>query len=141
VKIIGLNGRTYTWNLSAYERDGRACSSYHARARSVLREIYPLDRILEEVPLPGTDGLKADFVLPMRSLVVEVQGEQHYRQVGHFHRHITDFWAGRKRDADKRRWCEQNKLTLVEFPYGERADEWEHKVREAVRFGNSEPAG
>lgn len=132
MRIIGLDGRSYSWNVSEYKRNlERSSSSYHQTARELLQRLYPIDRILEEVFLPGSGGLSADFYLPTRRLVVEVHGEQHYRFVSHFHKNITDFIAGKKRDAEKRQWCEMNKISFAELPY-DRATEWPDRIQIAV---------
>ena len=49
----------------------------------------------------------------MYRLMVEVQGEQHYRFVPHFQKHVTKFWDARQRDMNKQEWCRLNDVTLV----------------------------
>ena len=52
MKVKGLNGREYTWNLTKYDvkaDDKRRKSKYHLRARALLKDIYHSYRILEEV--------------------------------------------------------------------------------------------
>lgn len=133
MKITGLNGKGHRWNLIGHVpllNDERHRSSYHLQARQVLNELFPLERILEEVPLPGSDGLTADFFIPTQMLMIEVHGEQHYQEIGFFHKSTLDFHAGQTRDKKKRRWCELNDITLVELPY-DRRDEWRRRITES----------
>jgi hypothetical protein len=56
MKAIGLDGRVYTWKLSRKLTD-RWRSELHLKVRKLLHSLYPLENILEEVYLPGSDGL------------------------------------------------------------------------------------
>ena len=54
MKVTGLNGWEYTWNLTKYDvklNDTKRKSKFHLRARALLK-IYHSYRILEEVKLP-----------------------------------------------------------------------------------------
>lgn len=128
MKVRGLDGRLHSWSPTS---NPRACSQYHDRARKVLRQLYPSEQILEEVALPGCGDttLYADFYLPLHRLVVEVQGEQHYKQVPHFHQNNPlNFLAAKRRDQQKQEWCELNNLRLVELPYTEDDDGWKSRL-------------
>lgn len=130
-KISGIDGREHVWNLTGYivkENDIRPRSAYHLRCRNILRKMFPVCPICEEVTLPGSGNLKLDFYLPDFRLAVEVQGEQHYKQVGKFHANKQDFIAGRRRDADKRRWCELNNVRLVELRFDETDEQWASQI-------------
>jgi hypothetical protein len=122
MKVKGLDGRIYTWHLVSSPKE--AASAGHIRARELLCKLFPLDPRLEEVRLPGTGSLTADFYLPARKLLIEVQGVQHERYVSHFHKHVLGFWRSRNRDGRKRAWAELNGLSLVELPYDGTDGEW-----------------
>ncbi len=109
--------------------DVRPRSSYHLRARELLARLYPLDRRLEEVHLPGSDGLYVDFFLPGRRLMVEVHGEQHYNRTSIFHETMLDFWKGQARDRKKEDWAILNHLRLVELPCHESVELWTERLR------------
>ena len=129
MRCVGLDGRDYHWDWPVNERNpDKECSTHHEQARTLLQRVYPLDRILEEVYLPGSNGLTADFYLPHRKLLVEVHGRQHYEYVHHFHGNYLEFLAGKKRDANKRLWCNMNQITYLELPY-DRTGEWEDLLR------------
>ena len=132
MKVLGLDGREYHLNLADYCRrgdDDRPRSHGHLLARILLRGYYPCDQLLEEVPLYGCGTvLYLDFFLPLRRIAVEVQGEQHYQQVKHFHPTRMDYLRARGRDVQKRQWCSLNGISLVELPYGETEDDWRNRI-------------
>jgi hypothetical protein len=131
MKVIGLNGRTYAWRLASNVRladDTRQSSSLHKQVKELLSKLFPLEQICEEVYLPGSDGLTADFVIPTRKLIVEAQGEQHYHFIGRFYQTKLDFIEACKRDKRKREWAELNQLTLVELKYDGTDEEWRSAI-------------
>jgi len=85
VKIKGLDGREYSWHPSNCQASCENRSSLHDKAKELLQEIFPYDRILEEISLPGSktairkSTLRADLYIPNRDLIVEVHGEQHHK--------------------------------------------------------------
>lgn len=135
MKVNGLDGRLYAWRLdgrSPRADDTRARSSYHLRARQLLAELFPFDRRLEEVPLPGSGKLSADFVVVGRQLVVEVHGEQHYEYVQHFHGDPAGFARSLARDSRKREWCDLNRFAYVELPHDESDEQWRDRIFSAI---------
>ena len=138
MKVIGINGKEYIWNLTAYDvfnDDTRKRSKYHIRARAILKEIYNSYRILEEVKLPGSTALHRksvlylDFYIPSIKLGVEVHGQQHYEYNSFFHRSKADFIKGQVRDDDKISWCELNGIELITLKYSESDDEWRQRIK------------
>ena len=99
-----------------------------------LKEKYPNDRILEELVLPGTktdnrkSTLKADFFIPVRSLIVEVHGQQHTEYNNFFFANKMDFYKAQARDRDKKQWCKINNLELIELFHNEPIEEWRDKI-------------
>jgi hypothetical protein len=136
MKVVGLDGQLYSWNPVGRPSADRECSSYHMQARTLLKSLFPSEKLLEEVGLPGTRPiLYADFFVPLRKLIVEVHGEQHYVWTPHFHPTKRDFIEGRKCDTKKRNWCQLNQLDYIELPYKETIDEWRSRI---LSFGASE---
>lgn len=132
MKLKGTNGREYALALEDYP-PREECSSLHRRARALLKEFFPAEAVLEEVPLPGcSTRLFADFFVPSRKLVVEVQGEQHYHFVFRFHDDRSGFERSKARDAEKRRWCEYNNFRLVELSYKHTDQEWAELILEVL---------
>lgn len=138
MKIKGLDGKTHSWYLVGYcpDKDSeRLRSELHIQARALLYEVYPSYKILEEVPLPGSGGLFADFYLPQKKLMVEAQGRQHYEFVQHFHVNQMGYWESKKRDENKKTWCATNGITLIELPYKENQDEWRARINSTAEIG------
>jgi hypothetical protein len=130
VKVIGLDGKTYSWtsgNVPDHD-DSKPRSSLHLLARSILKAMYPMDRILEEATLPGSGGLTADFWLPLRKTIVEVHGEQHYKFIPFFHNTMLNFYHSKKNDKNKIEWCEKNNIYLIELPFNESEQQWRKRI-------------
>lgn len=138
MKVIGINGKEYLWNLSKYnvfDNDSRKRSKYHLRARAILKELFNSYRILEEVKLPGStlrhrkSVLYLDFYIPNLNLAVEVHGQQHYEYSPFFHKSKADFLKSKARDEDKIEWCELNDIKLITLKYSESDDEWRQRIK------------
>jgi hypothetical protein len=133
MRVRGLDGREYPWDLTGRrvnEDDTRPRSSLHLAARALLSDMYKVSPILEEVPLPGTGSLRADFYLPHKKMMIEVHGEQHYTYNKHFHGNKTNFIAACKRDVDKKTWCHINNIKYISLPYNEDVDVWRNIISE-----------
>ena len=137
MKVFGINGKEYVWNLTGYEvydDDNRRRSKYHVRARNLLKEIFHSYRILEEVKLPGSTELHRksvlylDFYIPSIKLAIEVHGEQHYEFCSFFHKNKADFLKSKARDEDKIEWCSINGINIVILNYKESDDEWRQHI-------------
>lgn len=131
MKVIGLDGNEYRWPPSGKTvqfDDIRPRSELHLKCRSLLRNMYPLDTILEEVALPGSGKLSVDFFLPWRNIVVEVNGQQHYEYTPHFHGTRMGFAKALNNDRKKKEWCENNNITVISLRYDEDEDEWRRKI-------------
>lgn len=138
MKVIGINGKEYIWNLADYNvfnDDKRKKSKFHIRARNLLKELFHSYRILEEVKLPGSTELHRksvlylDFYIPSIKLAVEVHGKQHYEFCAFFHRSKADFLKAKARDEDKITWCELNDIRLITLKYTESDDEWRQRIK------------
>ena len=134
MKILGLDGKEHSWIPSNNIVETEKRSGLHNKARLLLKEKYPNDRILEELVLPGTktnnrkSTLKADFFIPVRNLIVEVHGSQHTEFNNFFFKDKMEFYKAQARDRDKKRWCELNEFTLIELFHNESIDEWRDKI-------------
>ncbi len=138
MKVTGINGKEYVWNLTGYDvfnDDKRKRSKFHVRARGLLKELFNSYRILEEVKLPGSTELHRksvlylDFYIPSIKLAIEVHGQQHYEFCPFFHKSKADFLKGKARDEDKIAWCELNDIRLVTLKYTESDDEWRQRIK------------
>ena len=137
MKVTGINGNQYTWNLTGYDikaNDPRARSKYHLRARFLLKEIYHSYRILEEVKLPGSTAkhrkgvLYLDFYIPQISTAIEVHGQQHYEYSPFFHKSKADFILSQAKDYDKAEWCNINNIKLITLKYSDSNEYWRKQI-------------
>lgn len=134
MKVIGLDNKEYKWNYVKYKPKAK-CSKLHLRARKLLSGEFPYDTICEELTLPGTKNerqarpLFADFFVPQRKLMVEVQGQQHYKFNSHFFDNKIEFFKAQARDRNKQEWCEVNDLILIQLPYNETDEKWLDRIR------------
>jgi hypothetical protein len=131
---MGLDGKEHSWIPSNNIVDTDKRSGLHNKARLLLKEKYPNDRILEELILPGTktenrkSTLKADFFIPVRSLIIEVHGEQHTKFNNFFFKNKIEFYKAQARDRDKKSWCELNDFRLIELFHNESIEDWREKI-------------
>lgn len=134
MKVIGLDGKEHILNYIAHSSTRENVSQYHAQARLLLKELFPLYQIYEEVTLPGTKtgvngkSLYADFFIPQLKIVIEVHGEQHYKFSPFYHKDKYDFVRAKARDVAKQEFCDLNNITLVELPYSESIDDWKQRI-------------
>ncbi len=137
MKVIGINGKEYVWNLSTYDvkaNNARKRSKYHLRARSLLKEIYHSYRILEEVKLPGSTAthrrgvLYLDFYIPQIKKALEVHGQQHYEFSPFFHKSKADFVLSQAKDEDKIEWCRLNDIDIVILKYSDNDEQWRYQI-------------
>jgi hypothetical protein len=125
---VKFDNQIYNWppnNLP--EINPEVCSEGHNRARSLLKTLFPTQKILEEVPLAGTN-LKADFYLPLQNIMIEVQGEQHFNYNPFFHGSKMGFIKGQQNDDLKKQWCKLNNVRLVELPQNESDEQWRDHI-------------
>ncbi len=137
LKAVGFDGRERNWNLSKCVVSGdqkRPRSKLHILARKILKEEFPYDTILEEVPLVGShkpsrkSTLYVDFFIPSHSLAIEVHGRQHFEFVAHFHGDRKGFRKSKARDRDKENWLQNNNIDLIVLSYSGTEDEWRTSI-------------
>ena len=134
MKVKDFDGNEYNWPLKGHQPtfdETRPRSQLHLDVRALLRGMYPTSLILEEVPLPGT-GLFIDFYLPLRKVVVECHGKQHYQFIQHFHIDKRGFIASNNRDMRKLDWCHKNNLKVAILSHAETIDEWRTRIELAA---------
>lgn len=130
MKVVDLSGRQHTWSLKGYQvesGDTRPRSSGHLACRALLKKLFPLDVILEEIPCPG-ENLFLDFFLPARKIAIEIQGRQHDNFVPFFQKTKPKFYQSQQRDRRKAEFCKLNGIKLVALPDSEDESEWIKKL-------------
>lgn len=131
MKITGFDGKIY--NLK-FKKPKEKCSQYHAKARILLKKIFPFESIYEETTLLGSKrlnrpNLKADFIIPSKKILVEVHGKQHYEYSSFFHGNKLNFLEHKSRDLRKEEWCHLNNIQYIELPYNETETEWICRIK------------
>lgn len=129
VQTRDLDGNIVKFKALGSENLIQSKSSLHLKCRELLKEKYPTIRILEEVaiPLRKKEILFCDFYIPLLKKFIEVQGEQHSKYCAHFHQSPQSFAASKKRDAEKKQWCEQNGFEFVELRFDE-INKWKEQI-------------
>ena len=129
MNILDLNNKHHQWHPKSHER---SCpSDLHLTARNLLHEVYPTHQILEEVSIPLLPGETQylDFYMPLKKFAIEVQGEQHYKFIAHFHHTRDAFHQSKARDNKKMFWCKLNGIWLIELVFNEK-DKWKKLLEE-----------
>ncbi len=83
----------------------------------ILKELFPMSNIIKEyyIRYKG-QRLFFDYYIKGLGILIEVQGQQHFKYVKHFHGSIESFRAHKYRDNLKKEFVEENRgLTLVFF--------------------------
>lgn len=135
MKYLGFDNRYHSIQVQdfiVYNDDTRVKSDLHLSTRLLIKELYPIEMILEEVSLPvyheSNRILYADFLLPKRNIMIEVHGEQHYNFNSFFYKNKFEFAKAKMRDKLKKEWCELNNIRYIELAYNESIDEWRTKL-------------
>jgi hypothetical protein len=130
MNVVDLDGNTTNWHIvgnmiKSYHHK----SSYHIKARDLIKQIYPTMQILEEVPIytRKSEVLYLDFYIPLNRKCIEVHGEQHYEFTPFYHSNKLSFLKAKKRDKDKKEWCDLNGISYIELAYNN-IDKWENII-------------
>ncbi len=119
--------REYTLKLKKV--NNKFQSQYHEKAYMLIKKMYTLYPMYEETKLCGTkNDLYLDLFIPSLKIAIEVQGQQHYKFIPHFHQNIIGYARAKSRDQEKALWCEINEITLIELIYNETEEEWKSKL-------------
>lgn len=130
MKVVGLDGREYNFNVLKYQKEYCGQSSLHIEAHNLLQTMFPGSTIYEEIMIPGTRLTIDMFVLPIR-LLVEVHGEQHYKYVPFMHGSQENFVRSQANDSSKKLWAELNDIYYVELPFN-KIPEWKSIINESI---------
>lgn len=132
--VKDLDDHKISWTITGHIAKGRLQnkSSLHLEARSLINDLYPTLQVLEEVPIPVRRGetLYLDFYLPLIKKTIEVHGEQHYKFIAFYHQSMMGFIKSKKRDDDKKTWCELNGIQYVSLPFDNK-EQWRTLISNA----------
>lgn len=125
MKTTGLDGNEYKVKLTKKAINDNFKSAGHKQCRIILKQLYPSDNIFEEITI--WPGLIVDFILPLRRLIIEVNGVQHSKFVPFFHGNLGKFNGQKNRDRAKLEWSKMNNFTFVALDDKE-VDVWKEKI-------------
>jgi hypothetical protein len=130
MQVLDLDGNSSYWHIKGnLNKTNIKKSSYHVQARELIKTIYPTMQILEEVPIHTrkSEILYLDFYIPLNKKCIEVHGEQHYKFTPFYHANQLSFLRSKKRDKDKKEWCENNGILYIELPFDQQ-EQWEQII-------------
>lgn len=79
--------------------------------------VYEKQKTFESCRFPSTNALaKFDFYLPDYNLLIEYDGEQHFKEIEIFSDSLNDI---KIRDNFKNKWCQQHQIPIIRIPYYE----------------------
>lgn len=106
--LLRISKYKIDWN-----KDGN--SSLERRFRKLIFPYWEHYIVLFQLTIPGSK-LKIDFLNCSKKIAVEINGPQHSHFNKYFHNNSPNVWlASMNRDDKKYRWCEQNKIQMLEL--------------------------
>jgi hypothetical protein len=101
--------------------EGSSKSKVQNSVKKYLKKYWSHDIVFEEFPLVGS-RMTFDFYNATQNVVIEVQGRQHTKFVPFMHGGSKlNFLKQLKRDEDKIKFCNLNKIVLLEYFDGDNA--------------------
>lgn len=95
-----------------WEKD--SVSIFQTKVKNYVFPYWRNDIVFEEFPVVGS-RLTLDFYNATLRLAIEVQGQQHYKYVKHFHgKSKLNYLKQLKNDDDKLNFCIKNDIKLIE---------------------------
>jgi hypothetical protein len=83
--------------------------------KKYLKKYWLHDIVFEEFPLVGS-RMTFDFYNATKNIIIEVQGKQHTKFVPFMHANSKiNYLKQLKRDEDKIKFCNLNKIVLLEY--------------------------
>ena len=97
---------------------GKRMSKYEDKIFQIIIRKYSVQKEKSFADL-GNGNLRFDFYIPSNKILIEVQGEQHYKQISRYQKHREDFLQQQERDRKKISYALSHGLTLYCIPYWE----------------------
>jgi very-short-patch-repair endonuclease len=119
MKMFDIHGDLVNVDVraSSYPVKFKSKSSLQGQVGKWLEEHFLRKTVLEEFSVPGT-RFHVDYFLPEVGLIVEINGDQHYKHVAHFHgskETSKKFAKQLGRDRKVIEWAEMNGFDLIEI--------------------------
>jgi very-short-patch-repair endonuclease len=98
---------------------GKSRSKIQFKVKCLLKKIWDHHVVFEEFPVAGSK-MSLDFYNATIKIAVEVQGQQHTSYTPFFHgKNKANYIAQLRRDHEKRQFCEENNIKLIEIYYND----------------------
>lgn len=109
-------------HLIKWSADSR--SKFQFNVKQFLKKYWERDLVFEEMPMAGS-RMTFDFYNATQNIAIEVQGQQHIKYTPYFHGKAKSNFLGQiRRDTEKQKYCELNKIKLIEiYPNDEISEE------------------
>lgn len=100
-------------HLIKWDKESR--SKFQFNVKQFLKKYWSNDMVFEEMPMAGS-RMSFDFYNATQNIAIEVQGQQHVKYTPFFHGAAKSNFVGQiRRDHDKQKYCELNKIRLIEI--------------------------
>ena len=97
---------------------GKSMSTYEEKIFQIIIRKYSVQKEKSFADL-GNGKLRFDFYIPSKQILIEVQGEQHYKQISRYQKDRKDFLQQQERDRKKISYALSHDMTLYCIPYWE----------------------
>jgi hypothetical protein len=111
-RLIDLVTPTFTRARFLLSGNQMSTSNLQKATSSMLSDYFAQYVIRENHRPEWMDGLELDFYIEDLNTAIEVQGQQHYEWIEHFHKTFADFQALQCRDEKKRNLCDHMGIAL-----------------------------
>lgn len=91
-------------------------STYEEKIFQIIIRKYSVQKEKSFADL-GNGKLRFDFYIPSKQILIEVQGEQHYKQISRYQKDRKDFLQQQERDRKKISYALSHDMTLYCIPY------------------------
>ena len=121
--------KAYSYSV---DYNAKSLSKLQKAAKDILYDYWLADLVYEEFPVAGS-RLRFDFYNATKNIVVEVDGNQHYKYNKHFHsKNKNKFLDQLKKDDHKEKFCRLNNIELIrireDLNMEEQFEEIKHKL-------------
>ena len=114
---------TSTYLLTGQTNSCGCLLSYYNSYIQKLLDKMEIEYIPEYPTYVDNVRYRFDFYLPEYNLMIEYDGEQHYKPMrynSNEEKNISDFYKRQERDNIKTKYCSDNNINLLRIPYYER---------------------
>jgi hypothetical protein len=106
--------------MKKYYFNGKRCSKGEYIISKLLKSNnvnFIREKTFSKCLSPKNRKLRFDFYLPDFKVLLEFQGEQHYKPINKSYKSISKFKRLKIHDNIKKQFCEKNNLKLIAIPY------------------------